>query len=789
MCRPLSGQRLSVATHGERDQFARRCAPPRWALRTRTAGLTLALVVVCVLAVQVTAGRAWASEPGARPAGLVTQVRGIELRARWRISAVEARRPGEVTAWLTETPGEGAQATTPRTVAVRMVCRDEGAPEQPALAHSGRFDLRVDRPRGAPRGASPTPPDLADAVTRVAAQLRILEGDVDCAHLGGAGRRPRSGDVDPHAAATTRPGGAVQRDARWTAALERATSVPLVWLCMVWVVLWCASLVAWVLRGAPGGARPAAPSDPRAEDRALLRRAVTATAALATLALAAALRTVQVAHFTLNPDEHASVDAAPWRLVFLGDDDSLYHPPLARAMFRAWMGLWPSGDATPRWWWRAPSVVAGVASVGLLGAIAWRAARSLPQRQRAPLALASMMLLAILPQAVFVSDLAKPYALVTTAVLATVWAGLRLADQPEARLAMTYARRRVAAVMLGAVVVGWLDYPAALALGLWAGVALWRSRGTSVGRRMGVSVGGALVGVLPLAPLALTGVQFAWMRRTPGWSALAAGFPSAPSLPPSLGLGGDGADVLRLLVGDLSAGPLSVSAVGGALVVAASVTVLTWRAAPKWPVAAVWGWAAAGTGLAVAVYTRPQNLSFVFAIAQLLLALALVRWSRGSVVALVALLCVAGLARGPQLQRLYANQRQGSVADLNFGPDCHRVVALLRSAPAGDGPVLAQLDGDAHCLIVEAVAGAPHQRELATGGHLPGGASCLRAAGRRWCAGGRDLPAYAAELAALSHGFAVVERARPPRRPARCAVIGDTADFSVWRCAPGRGHP
>ena len=115
---------------------------------------------------------------------------------------------------------------------------------------------------------------------------------------------------------------------------------------------------------------------------------------------------------------------------------------------------------------------------------------------------------------------------------------------------------------------------------------------------------------------------------------------------------------------------------------------------------------------------------------------------------------------------------------MNFAP--------IKAAGALEQPgdVLAQLDGDAHCLLVEISAGAPHQRFFDKAGHLPGGAPCHRAEGRRWCAGGGDAGEFLKQLRLSPAVVAVTNRHRPPSKPSGCEVIGETADFVLWRCRP-----
>ena len=221
----------------------------------------------------------------------------------------------------------------------RLLCREATAPQRPAIATAHGLTSAA-RPRGDTRGPrdSQAPPE--HCWWRAGRCATALGQPTDSA-------------------------GASERQARpWSSSAPRG---PLRDAALLWVSLWllCWSLWVWSPRlGSKrlGSKRPtdSSPQTPRHK--------VTPWLWVALIGLGLSLRAAMVGSFTLNPDEHASLDGAPWLEIFRGDDDSLYHPPLARAVFRGWAGVWQSlwGEQV-RWWWRTPSVVAGVAAL-----LAWR---------------------------------------------------------------------------------------------------------------------------------------------------------------------------------------------------------------------------------------------------------------------------------------------------------------------------------------------------------------------------------------------------------------------------------
>ncbi len=704
---------------------------------------------------------AWCGAPQRADAAVVALQPLVGARhGEWRVTRVEAKSVGVVELWLVGADGAGQ--------AVQLVCRPVGAPQLPAVAHSARFDLRT-------TGRRATPEPLALAVIGLADTLRGLEAGLDCQELAPAGQPPT-----PHASAATavdamRPA----PDLRLTVRLERILGQPVRDVSLGWLSLWLGALLLWAGRGAAQPhPSPEGPRTPTATRQHL--------AALVGIVLAGlALRLVSVAVFTLNPDEHASLDAASWLQVFRGDDDSLYHPPLARAVFRGWTGLWPGAYAAPRWWWRLPSVLAGTASIGLV----WQLART----RAGPVAgLVAAALLAGLPHAVFLSDLAKPYAMTTCAVLAAIVVADRLLRGPlepgggdASRATRRASRWPIAALALLGATTAWLDYPAALALAL-AGVAAsvaTRTRRDARALPQALAWGG--LGAAPLLPLALSGVQFAAARARLG--AAISGFPDAPHLPPSLGLGGGHFDeLLRLMVVDLGPpfvlSPLVAIALTVALLIGLAVVLRgAWRACPS----AVWlgaGWLLFAVLLAQKVYLRPQNLGFVLAWTQVVLAIGVARLLPARQGTMGVIVVILLLARGPQMSTLFANQVEGSKSDMAFGPDCHRVAQQLLPWRYLGVDTLVQVDGDPHCVLVELVRGDPHQRAFPLATHRPLGAPCYDAAGLRLCAAGGSVADFSRELASLEGGVAVVQRRQGPARPPRCADIGRTADFLLWWC-------
>ncbi|HAN31867.1 MAG TPA: hypothetical protein DCQ06_09750, partial [Myxococcales bacterium] len=652
---------------------------------------------------------------------------------QWQVRRSEVLAAGSATLWVVKLQSSLAAP-------VRLLCREPGQEQKPAVAHSDRFDLRLD-------GKGRTPNGLGQAVESLAGLLKQIESEVQCSDL-----QP-SGVVKPQVTSA--------RDERLTVKIERLNHIPLRDLALLWLTLWGLAWI-WALRRQN---RPYGIGPPSSSERSATLRYVW----LALFAGALLCRLYKLGEFTLNPDEHASIDASPWIDVFRGDDDSLYHPPLARAIFRGWYGIWGwlSDSLVPRWWWRLPSVIGGMAAiVGL--------SRLLPT---ARLALAAAALLAFSPHGVFISDLAKPYALTSAAF---IWA-----------LVALNRGSTLWAALFGALIC-WLDYVAGLA---WFATCAAAALSASHRRVAIASASSSALAALPLVPLALTGVQYAVMRNQRGWSGAVSGFPAAPGLLPADGVAGRGlGELLMVAVGCAEPVAWWVCGCAAFALIYRSIRGDEFgRLCRHWAIG-VGLWLALGWLISQRVYLRPQNLAFALFALQGALALAAVatwqslpeswtrRIARPPWLAL-ALLIILSIARVPQFGALYANQRSSSVADMNFGPDCQRA-AMIALHLGGD--VIVQVDGDAHCMMVEVSSGAPHQRAFAKAGHLPSGGPCQYAQNRRWCAGGSEAQAFCDGLKMIGSVVAVVDRHKAPLRPARCTVADTTGDFEIWRCASGR---
>lgn len=773
----------------------RHCARDRWNGATfwgarSHIGLTL---LVVVWTAGLTAREAAASSPTA--SWHLDELEGF-AHGKWRVSRIRIQKTAQVQLWLTDSNENATR--------VDMLCRDIGAPQLPAVAHTARFDLRVHM-----RGATPEP--FAEAIVALAKRVQELNSS-----------STKAGNAGPNCNAIQPPEGAQlvsappefgrfalhPLDVRLAVQLERAVGVSLRDLSFAWLLLWALALALWarpnfasiVARRVGVGGGHSATRGTMERVATWLHRALPYAPLAVIVGAGLWLRVVSVDVFTMNPDEHASLDADTWLNVFRGDDDSLYHPPLARAVFRGWTHVWKwvgtEGVAAPRWWWRLPSVVTGTALIPLV----WQLTR---RRGGALAAHAAAALVATLPHAVFISDLGKPYAMTTCAVF--VWLALvdRLLTEVSAvghddtgstsanlsyvKLATRRQRALIAACGLVGAVVAWLDYPAALALFIATFILAWRERRLLIPLLQ--SFTWTVLAAVPLLPLALSGVQYAEARQASG--PLPPGFPNGPHLTASFGLGGGRfEEVLRMATVD-------AYALFGLLLFGAALLGL-WRRGgiQRTTALLVVGWLAFAVVLARYVYTRPQNLGFLLISGQVVIAAGVFAWlpepglahtpprRRDSVVWPLILIAALVVARGPQLGVLYKNQVNGSIADMAYGPDCHRVAAALQPWRYLGVTTLVQIDGDPLCVLVELVPGDPHQRAFPLKGNRPQGAPCYEAVGLRLCAAEGDNDAFSRELDSLPSGLAVVRSWSGPARPSRCQVVGKTADFSIWWCLP-----
>ncbi|MCO4763092.1 MAG: glycosyltransferase family 39 protein [Myxococcales bacterium] len=683
----------------------------------------------------------------AHAAGIDSLMGGVH--GAYRVSSVRVRSPGQAAVWLS------TQAH--RSTQIILICRAADDPKLPAAAHTRLFDLRIGR-----RGATPEP--LAEAVNSLAKAVQGL--GLSCEELmppAGSHHRPAP-QLHTHGSA---------KDTRFTVSVERAVGMPLRDISGWWLLFVLMLVAIWVRRGdaASGSSLPVSATEIPSRQWLILAGII---------GFSLTLRLIMVGIFTLNPDEHASLDAASWLDVFRGDDDSLYHPPLARAIFRGWTSIWPGQHAAPRWWWRLPSLVTGTATIALIWRVGW-------QFGGAAVAITAAVLFGALPHGVFISNLAKPYAMTTCAVVACLAAyrdlhHANLAHPPRQQQQSRQTRRRVAWVALLAATVAWLDYPAALALALAALVGL-RHRSTWPTLLPAGLI--ASLAALPLLPLALAGAQYSAMR-TNGGPPLP-GFPNnAPHAPPTDAMAGRGfGELLELSVFRLefdAFGPAEQSLL--AVICLMLALIGAWRTARS--VVLTWLlWLGLAAGLAATVYLRPQNLGFLLTLTQLLLAIGLVQLLRRRPQALAVAIVLILAARVPQWRTLYANQVHDSIADMAFGLDCHRLADALRTQGAdkpGTGDVLVQIGGDPHCLLVELVDGDPHQRAFPLQGHRPGGAPCYDAAGMRLCAAGDSSGDVSRELQQFDRGFVAIRRDKRPTAPARCQTVASTGDFDLWHC-------
>jgi hypothetical protein len=193
--------------------------------------------------------------------------------------------------------------------------------------------------------------------------------------------------------------------------------------------------------------------------------------------LALILRLPTLAERPLWLDETYSVWFAARGLVELWTEVPLYetHPPLYYTLLKGWTTLFGDSEAALR----APSVIASVATVGLLS-LSGRILRGGPAADLA--ALLAALLLAINQGSIFFAQEARPYAIESLSALSAILSALRLLQC----LASSDADDRPSFL------------PSALALGLSGGLTLWMHN-TAVFMTFGLWLGLGLA-VLTVVP-------------------------------------------------------------------------------------------------------------------------------------------------------------------------------------------------------------------------------------------------------------------------------------------------
>ena len=111
---------------------------------------------------------------------------------------------------------------------------------------------------------------------------------------------------------------------------------------------------------------------------------------------------------------------ATFEQILEGDDNSLLHPPLYRLLSLGSIAAWPGEGFPPRWGWRLLSVLCGCAAILLAFAVGRRT-------RCAFTGLVAATLVAVHPELIYVSNLAKPYALDEPQL--TLWVQLSTCQQ------------------------------------------------------------------------------------------------------------------------------------------------------------------------------------------------------------------------------------------------------------------------------------------------------------------------------------------------------------------------
>lgn len=388
-----------------------------------------------------------------------------------------------------------------------------------------------------------------------------------------------------------------------------------------------------------------------------------ARAALASLVLAAAaVRVAAALWLPWDTDEVTVLPSGGWLSLVRDDADLLLHPPLHRLLV-AWLpGI---SHCPPRWLPRLPSVLAGVAALPVLYAMA--RPRLGPRGALLPVAL-----VAVTPFDVFVSALARPYALASLAAVVAGWGAL-------AALEGRASRRHWAGACVGLFGALWSDYliGAAVLVGLVAALASRRARGRPTAAATAAVGGAAFLGAAPWAGFVLAGTAHHAARHADAADPWPLGEGLGEALV-SLGGGWTG--------GEISAGLCLLFLLGGTL-----------RPRTR-PLAATALAVAIGAAIvAQLVYMRPRNVAFVTPLIALAVTYA---WQeargRGRAVAigLAALLLVPRAQQAVELAVESGRPAQWA-SEVRLGRELARVGPRL---PLGREPILVDVEQDARVI-------------------------------------------------------------------------------------------